>query len=138
MSNPPEETHNQPETSQEFSLEQRIPQAPLPSQPNKRLIFWCRLFLWVSPGPSWALLCGLVTWLGFMHSFVAFPLALIVAIGTGYCDTFLNISVPKKNGLPDQAVAIPQALLFALLQLIIAPVCLVLCYLFLFFLISVY
>ena len=125
MQPPPEDPNARSDSPQEFSLEQRIPHPPLPGQHNSRLILWCRIILWISTGPTWAILSIGIAWLGYSHLATNIGLAVFCAVSIGYCDAFLSPDVLKKNGIPEPSAAVTHCLIFSSIQILFAP--LVLC-----------
>ena len=122
MNHPQENLPKQANSSLDVILEQGLPQQPQVPRQNKYLIGWCRFILWISPGPLLLIIVLGGEWLGLKDAHA--PLLLIggfiCACGMGYCDSFL-LSISQKNRKPDPEEAVKHALIFGLLQIIVAP-----------------
>lgn len=121
MTPPHQERPPQPDTGTDFSLERRIPQPPLPARQSTRLLWWCRVILWLSPGPAWAMIGVGITWFGYSNFMIATGVATLCAFGIGYSDAFLSPRIRKREGVPVVSEALWHALAFSMMQLFIAP-----------------
>ncbi len=131
----PPPTNNEDDPMESFSLDRRMPQMPLSSARAKPVIYWFRIIVWLSPGPTWVMLLGALTWCfnGFLPEPDPIPLILIViftsiisAFGIGCFDACLSENVAKENGLPLLPNALRHACFFSGMQIIVAPVSLLL------------
>ncbi len=118
----PNQQRNKEELQKKFSLEHRHAPPSLPmSRAPKRAITFLRFIIWISPGPTSLIALSLV-YQYLMFSTIAMILCcILLSFFIGFCDSFLSERLPKRDGHPEWPAALRHSLLFALLQLIIAP-----------------
>lgn len=119
----PEWDQDKEQLSEEFSLERRNPPAkkPVPAATPAAVSFF-RFIVWISPGPACILIVIGLSQISYrIPPFVFYTLGIACTYGIGYFDALLSPAVPKVNNTPVVDAALRHALIFSLVQIILAP-----------------